>query len=234
MSKAVKRFYAGASASEDGYGVRLDTRTLKTPAGIVFRAPSRALAAAIAAEWQSQAAEIAPAAMPLTQLAFAALDGGDGARSERVAYVCKYVETDLCCHRAEAPAELVARQNERWDPLVKWGAETLGAALPVVTGVLAAEVPAQTLTRLRARAEALDDFRLTALAQTTGLTGSALIAFALVEGRLDADAAFAAAALDDLWSLEHWGDDGEARGRLEKLRQDISGVSLFCKSLSSQ
>ncbi len=234
VSKAVKRFYTLATVSEDGLGVQLDARTLRTPAGIVFRAPSKTLAAAIAAEWQAQGAEIEPASMPLTQLSFAALDGGEAARAERIAYVCKYAETDLCCHRAEAPAELIARQAALWNPLVASGAETLGVALPVVKGVLAAEVPREALSALREHAEALDDFRLTALAQLTGLTGSALIAFALVQGRLDAETAFAAAALDDLWSLEHWGKDEEARERLEKLRQDISGVARFCKSLSSR
>lgn len=234
MRGAAKRFYAAASVAEDGYGVLLDARTLRTPAGIVFRAPSKALAAAVAAEWQAQGAEIAPAAMPLTQLAFAALDGGAGAHAERIAYVCKHAETDLCCHRAGRPAELVARQAASWDSLVEWGAQALGAALPVVTGVLPAPAPAEALARLRARAEALDDFALTALAHAVGLTGSALIAFALVERRLEAETAFAAAALDELWSLEHWGEDAEARGKLEQLRGEISSVARFCQSLSAQ
>lgn len=233
VQRSVKRFYAAASVSEDGHGVLLDARALRTPAGLVFRAPSKALAAAVAGEWQAQGAKIAPASMPLTQLAFAALDGGEAARRERIAYVCKYAETDLCCHRAEAPEELVARQSEAWDPLVEWGAVALDAALPVVTGVLSSPLSAAALAALRARAEALDDFRLTALAQATGLTGSALIAFALARGQLDADAAFAAAALDELWSLEHWGEDGEVRAGLERLRGELSALASFVRALSS-
>lgn len=233
MSKAVKRFYAAASVSEDGYGVLLDARTLRTPAENLFRAPSKALATAVAAEWQAQGASIAPAAMPLTQMAFAALDGGAAARAERIAYVCKFAETDLCCHRTEAPGELVLRQQETWDPLVDWGARELGIRLPVVTGVVAAYVPAEALAALRARVEAYDDFRLTALAHVAGLSGSALIAFALAEGWLDAEAAFAAAALDDLWSLERWGEDEEAWERLEGLRVELRAAARFVLLLSA-
>lgn len=226
-----KRFYKRAAAI--GNAVHLDTRALKTPKGRTFTAPSAALAEAIAAEWEAQGEHIAPASMPLTQLAFAAIDGGEAARAERIAYVCKFAGTDLCCHRAPAPAELVARQAKMWDPLVAWGAEALGARLPVVQGVLPATVLPEVFSALRARAEALDDFKLTALAQATGLAGSALIAFALVEGRLDAEGAFAAAALDDLWSLEHWGEDEEARRSLERLRGELEAVTILVRALSS-
>jgi chaperone required for assembly of F1-ATPase len=227
-----KRFYERARASE--CAVFLDARSLKTPRGAAFAAPSPALARAIAQEWEAQGESIQPTSMPLTQLAFAAIDGGASARAERIAYVLKFAETDLCCHRAAAPAELVARQAAMWDPLAAWGVEALGAALPVVTGVVAAHVPGEAPAALRTRAHALDDFRLTALAQAAGLSGSALIGFALVEGRLDADAAFGAAALDELWSLERWGEDAEARARLERLRGEVASVAAFIDALSER
>lgn len=227
-----RRFYKQAAVDEAGFGVRLDARALKTPRGGAFAAPTRALAEAVAAEWDAQGQHILPASMPLTQLAFAALDGGDAARVERIAYVLKYAETDLCCHRADAPAELVARQAEAWDPLVQWGREQ-GLALPVVTGVLAAEVPGESLAALGARTDALDDFRLTALAQAVGVSGSALIALALLEGRVDSDTAFIAAALDDLWSQERWGADGEAQARLARLKRDLSAVERFVRACST-
>ncbi len=226
-----KRFYDHATVH--GNAVALDTRVLRTPAGRILEAPTLALAAAVAAEWEAQGEHIVPASMTLTQLAFAAIDGGAPARAERIAYVCKFAEADLCCHRAPAPAELVAQQATAWDPLVAWGAEALGAALPVVTGVLPAPAPSAAIFALRARAEALDDFRLTALAHAAGLAGSALIAFALAEGRLDAEAAFAAGALDNLWSLERWGEDAEARGMLERLRGELNALERFIRALSS-
>jgi chaperone required for assembly of F1-ATPase len=224
-----RRFYTNATVADDGAGIMLDARRLKTPRGTAFSAPTRALAEAIAAEWAAQGEFIAPSTMPLTQLAFAAIDHTPARRDDLVAYIAKFGETDLVCHRAEAPAPLIARQSTMWDPIIVWAAHDLGVMLPVVTGVLAARVPPESLETLAAHAAALDDFQLTALAQATGLAGSALIAFALLRQRIDAETAFALAALDDLWSQEHWGQDAEAQARLDRQRAEFENIARFIR-----
>jgi chaperone required for assembly of F1-ATPase len=103
----------------------------------------------------------------------------------------------------------------------------------VVTGVIAASVGGETLARLRAHAAALDDFRLTALAQTAGLAGSVLIAFALLRRSIGPEEAFAAAALDNLWSLERWGEDEEARTRLDRQRAEFMALGRFIEALEA-
>lgn len=231
MNTLAKRFYETACVSDDGLGVRLDARSLRTPGGAVFSAPTPALAAAIAEEWNAQTDHIAPSRMPLTQFAFAAIDQTPNRRADLVTHVLKYAETDLCCHRAAAPAALAARQAERWDPIVAWCASTLGAAPPVVTGVVAAPIDAAVMDAVRRKAEGMDDFHLTALAQATGLAGSALIGLALTQGAIDAQTAYAAAALDDVWSLETWGEDAEARARLERQRAEFEALARFVAAL---
>jgi len=232
-TEPIRRFYASATAAEEGeaYIVRLDQRTLKTPAGKPLRLPTRALAGAIAAEWDAQGEHIVPASMPVTQLAFAAIDWTPQSRAQLVEYVAKYGETDLLCHRAEAPAPLIARQAETWDVLLQWARETRALKLPVVVGVIAAPRDEASLARIRDFADALDDFRLTALAQAAGLAGSAVVALALLAGRLDAEAAFQAAALDNLWSLENWGEDAEARARLDRQRAEFAALERFVAAL---
>ena len=234
MSEAARRFFKSAKAVEraGAFGVALDERTLKTPKGAPFAAPTRALSEAVAAEWDAQSEKIVPATMPLTQLAFAAIDWTAPNRSERAAYVAAFGQTDLCCHRATAPGELAARQAQAWDPLVAWGRQALGVNLPVVEGVLAAIVAPAELNKLKAHAETLDDFRLTALSQAAGLSGSALIAFALVGAKLDSRQAYAAAALDDEFSLERWGEDAEARARLDRVRGEFDALGRFVRALA--
>jgi chaperone required for assembly of F1-ATPase len=232
---SARRFYktANAAAADDGFGVALDGRALKTPGGAPFRVPTRALAAISAAEWDAQGALIIPASMPNTQLAFAAIDETAPDRQARIDYVAKFGETDLCCHRADSPAALVARQAAVWDPLTAWGAGALGLELAVVTGVLAAPPAPATGDNIRAAAAVLDDFALTALAQAAALSGSVLIAFALLRREIDANRAFEAAALDDLWSLERWGEDAEARVRLERLRGEFVALATFVAALAA-
>lgn len=233
MSEPVRRFYKTATVADDGAGVRLDERRLKTSGGNPLVLPSRVLSEAVAAEWEAQREFITPATMPITQLAFAAIDWTPQRREQLADYVAKFGETDLLCHRADAPPPLVARQSLIWDPLVAWGMSDLGVVLPVVTGVTAALVHAETLETLRARAAACDDFQLTGLGQAAGLSGSALIAFALLHGRLDAAAAFQAAALDELWSLENWGEDAEGRARVERQRAEFETLARFFAALEA-
>jgi chaperone required for assembly of F1-ATPase len=232
-TEPVRRFYTSAATAEEGdaFIVRLDQRTLRTPSGKPLHLPTRALAELIAAEWDAQGERITPASMPVTQLAFAAIDWTAQSRPQLIDYVAKYAETDLVCHRAESPPPLVARQAETWDALVQWAGETCTLRLPVVAGVIAAPPDEASLARLRDIAADLDDFRLTALAQAAGLSGSAVVALALLRGRLDGEAAFAAAALDELWSLENWGEDAEARARLDRQRAEWRALQRFVASL---
>jgi len=231
MPEPVRRFYEEAGVAEDGFGVRLDQRALKTSGGAAFRAPTRALAEACAAEWSAQGERILPASMPLTQLAFSALDHTPHRRDELAAHVAKFGETDLVCHRAEAPAALAERQAAAWDVLLTWAREALGLTLPVVAGVIAAEVPPATLARIRAHALTLDGFRLTALAQAAGLAGSALIALALIHGRIDGATAYEVATIDERWSLERWGEDAEARARLDRMCVEFENLGRFIAAL---
>lgn len=233
--KLARRFYKETKAveAERGHGVLLDARTLRTPGGAVFTAPTRAVAELCAAEWAAQGEYIVPASMPVSQFAFAAHDWTAKSRADIAKYVASFGQTDLCCHRAAAPADLAAHQAKQWDALVEWGAQALDVHLPVVEGVIAAKVDDADLVKLEAHADALDDFRLTALGQAAGLAGSVLIAFALLRGRLTPAQAFDAAALDNLWSLEKWGEDAEARARLDRQRREFETLGQFIAALDA-
>lgn len=229
----VRRFYVAATAGEDtnAYIVRLDQRTLKTPAGKPLHMPSRAIAEEVAAEWDAQGEIIAPSTMPLTRFAFAAIDLMPEKREEIARDLAKYIETDLVSHRADAPPPLAARQAETWDPIVDWVERRFGFRLPVVIGILPAEIPPERRTAIEAEIAKLDDFAALALAQAITLAGSAAIGFAFLEGELDGEAAFHAAALDNLWSLENWGEDAEARARLDHQRAEFAALQRFVAAL---
>jgi chaperone required for assembly of F1-ATPase len=235
MSEPARRFYKTTQAilRDTGFAVTLDERVLKTPKGAAFAAPTRALAEAMAQEWAAQGERIVPATMPITQLAFAAIDWTASSREQRAHYAASFGQTDLCCHRASAPADLVARQTEIWDPIVAWGCEVLGVNLPVVEGIVAAAIAPGELSKLKAHAEALDDFSLTGLSQAAGLAGSALIAFALLRGRLSGEDAYIAATLDYEFALERWGEDGEARARLDAVRAEFDALGRLVRALTA-
>jgi chaperone required for assembly of F1-ATPase len=208
------RFYRDAGVGEGpaGFQILLDGRPVRTPARHVLTAPTRELAEQIAAEWQGQRDVIDPAKMPLTRLANAIIDGVALAPQPVRAEIEKYLATDLVLYRASGPERLVARQAQHWDPVLDWAREALGARFVLAAGVMhvaqpSAAVAAATAVIPSGEGSARDHWRLGALNVITTLTGSALLALALAAGRIDADAAWAAAHVDEDWNMEQWGRD---------------------------
>src|SRR6185295_17609797 len=129
-------------AQPEGYRVLLDGKVLRTPAKGHLVVPTRALAAAIAAEWQAQREQIDPASMPLTRLTNSAIDGVAGRQAEVGADIVKYLGSDLVCYRAADPSELVRRQAEAWDPPIDWCQAAFDIKLTVTSGILPVAQPA--------------------------------------------------------------------------------------------
>jgi len=205
----------------------LDGRPARTPAKRPLALPARAAAEAVAAEWQAQGEEFEPTALRLTRLANTAIDRVAGNRLAVVAEVSRFGATDLVCYRADAPAELVRRQAEAWQPLVDWAGERHGARLAVTAGVLPTAQPPEALAALIRALEVYDDFALTALHAATAAAGSLVIGLALAEGQIDSEEAFAAACLDEQFQAEQWGVDAEAEARRAALKADIETASRF-------
>ena len=229
----MKRFYKKAEPvpAAGGHGIALDSRLVKTSGKHDLILPSLALAAAVAAEWDAQRGEIRREAMPLTRLAGATIDRSAAQRNAVVQQVAEYAGTDLVCYRAAHPPALAAVQQAVWQPLIDWAAERYDAPLVVTTGVVPASQP---LASLAAFAEAIaehDDFSLTALHAATAACGSLVIALALMEGRLDADQAFAASQLDESFQIEAWGEDSEQVERRAALAADIEAAARFVSLL---
>lgn len=215
-----KRFYQQAQAGEGegGFPVLLDGKPVRTPLRRLLAAPTPALAQALAAEWNAQEHEIAPARMPLTRLANSVIDAVADAREAVAEEVAKYLGSDLVCYRAEAPPGLVARQAEVWDPVLAWAREALGARFVTVQGVVHAAQPDAAVAAARAAIPAdtgneKDIWRLGAVSSVTALTGSALLALALSAGARDVQAVWTAAHVDEDWQMQQWGRDEIALAR---------------------
>jgi len=230
----VKRFYKDAAVVEagNGFSVSLDGKPVRTPAKQPLLVPSRALAEAIAEEWRAQGDKVDPRSLPLTRLCSIAIDLVGPRREAVVAEIAKYAGTDLVCYRAEEPAELTARQHATWQPLIDWAALRFDAPLAVTAGVLPVAQAEDTLKAFERAIAAYDTPRLAALHLATAACGSLVVALALVEGRLDAEAAFAASELDESFEIERWGEDSEQTRRRTALKADIALARRFVELLA--
>ncbi len=233
LNAKAKRFYADVRlrAGKGGTGVRLDNRDLKTPAGGLLVLPSARLAEACAGEWRSQGDEVRPSSMPLTQLAFTALDRVGPRRDEVAQDIAKYGASDLICYRADNPDDLAAEQAARWDPLIAWVERDLGVRLRTTAGILHVEQPRETAAAFENRLAGMSGWRLTAAASVTQATGSLVIALALDAGELDGESAFAASIIDEAHQSRLWGVDAEARKRLDGIKQEVETAARFLHML---
>jgi len=224
----MKRFYKEAAfgLAESGYAVLLDGKPIRTPAKAALVVKSRALAEAMAAEWQSQSEEIRPAELHLTRLAGTVIDLVEPRRAQIVAEIAKYATTDLLCYRAENPPELAKRQQDSWQPLLDW-AGTRYARLETTQGVSPREQAPEALAAYAKAVGGYDSMMLAALYVATSALGSLVLALALLEGRIDAGQAFATSQLDEDFQIERWGEDLEAAKRRASLKEDIELAARF-------
>jgi chaperone required for assembly of F1-ATPase len=228
-----KRFYKDAAAEQmpGGWTVALDGRTIKTPARAALCLPSQRLARAIAAEWNEQDDIIDLAAMHLTRLANVAIDRTPEVREEMADELARYCETDLLCHIAEGPEELVEREEAYWRPVREWAGQELDILLVPVEGLLASPQPDASLEAARQVALEMDDFRLTGTLFGCGLFGSALLALAVAEGQLSAADAFEVSRVDEAWQIEQWGEDEEAKAATEARRKEARALETWMRGL---
>lgn len=231
MLKPPRRFYQSVAltAADDGHRITLDGRPARTPAGRPLVLPSAALGAAIAAEWDAQRETIDPETMPLTRLAFTAIDRIGGQRAAIIDGLLAYAGSDVLCYRAQGPRELVALEDATWQPILDWAAAQLGVRLAVSEGIVPLSQGNDAIETLTTAVAACDDMALAGLASIAQTAGSLVIALAVVRGRIDAEAAFRAAFLDECYQAERWGYDPEAASRRDRLAAEIAAAAVFVR-----
>lgn len=208
----MKRFYAEATIGEadGGWRVLLDGRSIKTAGGRPQTVPTRALAEAMAAEWQNQGEKIDPAAFVFRDLTDFALDIVGSNRAAAIQTLLGFAETDTLCYRADPEDALHARQSHVWEPLLTAAEQRWQVHFVRVSGVIHQPQPPATLARLEAALAAQSDAALAALQTLASLAASLVIALAALAPEADAEALWNAANLEEDWQAELWGKDAEA------------------------
>ena len=226
----MKKFYktAEAGTTSDGYIVLLDGKHLRTPLKKLLLLPSMALAKAVAHEWECQECDIRPSLMPFTQLANTMIDkaGGDE-RSEMNVRILEYGGSDLVCYFADHPADLVKCYHLRWTPLLAWMREKYGIVFKTTSGIKHISQPQESIDKLEKLINGLATDEFTVVQAASAATGSVVIAFALLEAQLSIEEAWQAACVDDIFQMEKWGEDEDARKRLDAIRLELELINQF-------
>lgn len=229
----MKRFYkkAGVKKAKGGFGVTLDGKAIRTPAKNLLQVPKKALAEAMAEEWEKQKKIVNAAAMPLNRLANTAIDR-TAPRFDEVAHeALNFALHDLVCYRADEPRDLAKAEAKAWDSYLDWLKKAYGAELKVTSGIGSIPQDPRTVKVLKDVLEALDPFTLTGLHNATTLTGSLVLGLALLGGHKRPRAIWKAAHVDEDYQAAKWGEDLAAAKILAEKKALFLAVDKFLRLL---
>ncbi len=231
----VKRFYKDVAIAglDGGWQVTLDGRGIKTVAGAPQLVPSRALAEALAAEWDAQGEEIDPAALSLRDQTDFAIDHVVRDPAATVAKLVGYAETDTLCYRADPEDALFKRQQEVWEPLVAAVEQREGIRLHRVSGIIHRAQPDASIAQLNERLSLLDPFALAGLFTMASLAASLCIGLEALGEDADPQALWKVANLEEEWQAELWGRDDQAEARRAKRGEEFARAHRWTRLASS-
>lgn len=230
----MKRFYKKASAVkvDEGFGIELDGKPLKSPAKAPLVLPNGRLAEAVAAEWQAQEDRVVPDSMPIMSFVSTAIDRVMPQHEAVAGEITAFAGSDLLCYRATYPADLAAEQAAKWQPVLDWATLRFDVPFTVTDGVMPISQSAATLMVLGRHVVGYDSFRLTGLHTLTTIYGSLVLALAAVEGEKTMADAFGVSQIDEEHQAHQWGRDEEATLRHERLSREIDATERFFSLLS--
>ncbi|ALE03706.1 ATP12 family chaperone protein [Bartonella ancashensis] len=212
----IKRFYEKVTIvhEEEGFSILLDERPIKTPAQRHCFVPTEALAGLVAQEFKKQEEVIDPAGMPVLRLVNTVIDGVVDNMQIIFEDILRFVACDMIFYRAQTPKALLELQHKHWDFLLNWAEERLGAHFNIAEGIMHVEQPWEAIQAVSNYLRKVESpYILAGIHTITTLTGSALIAFAILEKKIDSNYAWLIANLDEDWTMEQWGKDEEAMKR---------------------
>ncbi|MEL6967673.1 MAG: ATP12 family protein [Pseudomonadota bacterium] len=191
----------------------------------------RAFADVLRTEWDGQVERIDPMTMPMMRLVNTALDGVSVEPQAVKEDIVRFAGTDMLCYRADAPQGLVDRQRLQWDPVLDWAETRLGARFVLAEGVMHVAQPAESIAAFGIHVGGVNDpLELSSLHVVTSLTGSAILAMAVLMGQLNCDEAWTKAHLDEDWNIEQWGRDEEAEARRAHRYKDMQAACLVLEA----
>lgn len=227
-----KRFWKDVNITQTdaGFGIQLDQHHLRTPEKAMFIVPTRVLAEMVRDEWDAPEGEVDVSIMHATRIANATIDTIQVNTQTVVDGIAEYGGTDLLCYRADSPAELIARQAAAWDPILAWAAQDLNAPLNVTTGVMYVAQPDQSVAQLKSKLQDMNPFQIAAMHDLVAISGSLVLALALIANHLTLEQAFAASRVDEHWQKEQWGADDDAEIKEAAKAQEFEFALKFYRA----
>jgi len=201
-----------------------------TPSKKPFTLPSSALKNAIENEWEiaeKSGKKYTPDNMPLTALAYTAIDKIAENKAQIVEVLLVYVDSDTLTYRASGSEKLAKEQEEKWGAVLGWCGSRFDVAWQTTSGVMPVEQSPTLHKAISRYLHSLNEWQLSAFCVLSSLFSSLVLAIAVCEGYLGAADAFELSRLEEESQAAQWGRDAEADARAAKMKNEIIDAEKF-------
>lgn len=235
----MKRFYKQVSVynTEDGYGVKLDERPVKTPAMNVLLCQDEKLATFLMDEWEEQDKEVLPDTMPVNQIVITALDKFED-RFSIEKHILSYIDTDLLCYRSDT-SPYKEQQEEKWGKWTDWFEKKFKVTLEKTMEINALEQPLAVFNAVKSYIGALDPLELTLFESLVEDTSSPVLTLALFEKAATAQALYEAVLVDDLvraelYDEEKYGVAPDQEKKRKSIRRNLDAAEKVISTFAAK
>ena len=201
-----------------GYIIMLDGNTLRTPLKNYLVIENKVIADEVHREWLNVKGEITYSSMPYTKACFLSIDRSKQESLKLRNKLVSYGMSDLLCYRAEIDSELAKLQSKGWDPLIEWMQLWLKTTFRISHSIMPIEQSHNLEIDLTKLIKPLQPLTLTALNELVTLSGSLIIGFAILKGKVSSERGWKLLRIDEDWQRESWGtvDEQKAEDKLKK------------------
>ncbi|MEO0344310.1 MAG: ATP12 family protein [Pseudomonadota bacterium] len=224
------RFWTHTEVTEDqnGFGIALDGRPLKTPTQRMLNLPNAALAKLVADEWDAVEDAIDPAKLPATRMTNSAIDTVSVRRNEVLDMLAGYATNDLLCYWADGPDGLVGLQKTHWQPVLDWVAGQYNLCVATTVGIMPIAQDERLREAIYLEMNHLSDFAIAGLHDVIVLSGSAFLTMAWLNKYRSTDAVWTASRVDAAWQISQWGEDEDEARLVAQKRGEFTFAAKYC------
>lgn len=124
---------------------------------------------------------------------------------------------------------LGSKQEKLWLPILKWANDEIRVKYTPTKTIEVPSQPKENRIIMKNFLQSLSDKELTGFYLAALNTNSEILAAALVKGYINAEDAFDAAYLEELWQAENWGYEAEAEKKRQSLKQELIDIEKMLK-----
>lgn len=187
--QALKRFYKQAKLRDENahYGIDLDGRPLKSPAGELILIESQMLVNAICDEWNNQQDIIDVSTMPLYGIFVTQIDKTASQRQDILQNLIPYIDGDLLFYHAPEPQGLRLVQEQLWGRILKDTESLCGIDLTITHDLGSIQQSPHYHDYIMDTVEGMNDAEFTVFHILTSVTGSVILSLLGTLGKLSED-----------------------------------------------